>query len=381
MIAIDKPRFLCRQETILSVDDNPMNQAVLAAILSGDSFALLKASDGVEAVEMARATAPDLILMDVMMPRMDGFEAAKLIRRIPGLEDVPILFMSALSDSDSKIKAFNLGAVDYITKPFHSPELLARVNTHLRLRRSYRALVEENLNQTRFLQEAQQVYLPKPEEIPEANFAVVFHPLSAVGGDFFDVFRLDDTTTDYVVADVSGHDIGAFLPLAGLKSLLRQNAALGYRPAENLKLTNRHFKQLLKDGQHATVVYLRIHRQTGKCVIANAGHVPLFLQRSDGQFEVFASSGEPLGCFDNFECCAEQTKLQTGDRLFLFSDGLVEQYRGLPVQRTEGLNRLMQALRELHTEPLQAAVDGAMHAMHPDTADAMDDLLLLGVAF
>lgn len=119
---------------ILVVDDTLTNLEVISEALSDAGFEVATALDGERALKQIQYSPPDLILLDVMMPGLDGFETCKLLKDNPQTSDIPVIFMTAVSDAESKVKAFNLGAVDYITKPFQEEEVLARVNTHLKLR-------------------------------------------------------------------------------------------------------------------------------------------------------------------------------------------------------------------------------------------------------
>lgn len=126
---------------ILVVDDNPQNLDVLIKGL--ESYRISVAVDGEEALELAEKTEPDIILMDVMMPGMDGFEACARLKRGPA-QDVPVIFMTALSDTENKLKGFRAGGVDYVTKPFQLEEVLARVSAHVTIRRQRQDLLRRN---------------------------------------------------------------------------------------------------------------------------------------------------------------------------------------------------------------------------------------------
>lgn len=121
--------------TILVVDDTQQNVQVLTQMLRGKQYKVLAAFNGEDAIALLSRKAPDLILLDVMMPGMDGFETCREIRKEPAYDDIPIIFLSALSDVEAKVKALESGGVDYITKPFQQLEVLARIELHLRLRR------------------------------------------------------------------------------------------------------------------------------------------------------------------------------------------------------------------------------------------------------
>jgi signal transduction histidine kinase len=119
--------------TLLIVDDIPANLSILSDFLSDNGFKVLVAQDGNRALKKAEHVHPDLILLDVMMPGMDGFETCRLLKSQPNTKDIPIIFMTALADTVDKVKGFSLGAADYITKPIHQEEVLVRVNAHLQI--------------------------------------------------------------------------------------------------------------------------------------------------------------------------------------------------------------------------------------------------------
>lgn len=130
--------------TVLIVDDTPANISVLADHLGNHGFSVMVAQDGEEGIERAQFGRPDVILMDVMMPGMGGFEACRRLKADKATRDIPIIFMTALSDIADKINGYKVGAVDYVTKPFHAEEVLARVNTHLKLQAMQRQLTQQN---------------------------------------------------------------------------------------------------------------------------------------------------------------------------------------------------------------------------------------------
>ena len=123
-----------KQPIVLIVDDNPTNLKVLSGAIADYDWKILVATDGESAVEQANYAKPDLILLDVMMPGIDGFETCNQLKQNPVTHEIPIIFMTALCDTVDKVKGLTLGAVDYITKPFQIEEVLARANVHLKMR-------------------------------------------------------------------------------------------------------------------------------------------------------------------------------------------------------------------------------------------------------
>ncbi len=158
--------------TVLIVDDTPANVRVLAEYLDGHGFNVTVAQDGEEGLERARYGRPDLVLLDAMMPGWDGFETCRRLKADPATSAIPVIFMTALSDIGDKVRAYEAGGVDYITKPFHAEEVLARVNTHLSLRRMQCELQERNealQREIRERQRAEQVLAERSRELARSN--------------------------------------------------------------------------------------------------------------------------------------------------------------------------------------------------------------------
>ncbi|MEJ2222731.1 MAG: response regulator [Desulfobacterales bacterium] len=131
-------------EAILLVDDNPTNLQLLFETLDGRGYKLLIAKSGKVALSIARKALPNLILLDIMMPEIDGYEVCRRLKADPTTAEIPIIFLSALTDTKDKVQGLDLGAVDYVTKPFQPDEVIARVNTHLTVNRLKKALDEKN---------------------------------------------------------------------------------------------------------------------------------------------------------------------------------------------------------------------------------------------
>jgi len=137
--------------TILIVDDTPANLSVLVDTLSEAGYKLMVAEDGEDALAQTARTSPDLVLLDVMMPGLDGFETCRRLKAQASTRDVPVIFMTALTDTAEKVRAFGAGAVDYITKPIQHEEALARIGTHLTLRRLQQELKQQLALKERFM--------------------------------------------------------------------------------------------------------------------------------------------------------------------------------------------------------------------------------------
>jgi len=138
------PIYDKQQDTLLIVDDTPENIGVLFECLADQNFKIFVAENGSDALEIAKEKRPDLILLDILMPGINGFETCRQLKNIPQTEDIPVIFMTALSETSDKVKGFQLGAVDYVTKPFQQEEVLARIKTHLSIRQLQNQLQVQN---------------------------------------------------------------------------------------------------------------------------------------------------------------------------------------------------------------------------------------------
>src|ERR671932_1152790 len=155
-----------KKGVILIVDDNPDNLELLFIFLI--DFTVLVANDGKSAIQKVEESQPDLVILDVMMPGIDGFETCRRLKANESSKDIPVIFMTALSETVDKLRGFNLGAVDYLTKPIHEEELKARVTTHITLRNLNRSLVEQNKRLQDEIKKRQQ----KEEELRLSNQAI-----------------------------------------------------------------------------------------------------------------------------------------------------------------------------------------------------------------
>jgi putative two-component system response regulator len=176
---MDQEEYLaCRkrqeQDTILMVDDNPTNLHVLQATLEGRGYRLLAARDGTSALLVAAKALPDLILLDIMMPGMDGYEVCRRLQSDPVTCDIPVIFLSALEQTEDKVRGFELGAVDYITKPFQPEEVIARVNTHLTMRCLQRQLRQANSELKELNQNLEKKVEERSRELLRSRDGIIF---------------------------------------------------------------------------------------------------------------------------------------------------------------------------------------------------------------
>ena len=271
-----------KAENILLVDDNPNNLRLLSQILSERGYSPRAVTSGSRALASAEMIPPDLILLDIRMPEMDGYEVCRQLKANPKTAGIPVLFISALDDIQDKMKAFSAGGVDYITKPFQLEEVIARVETHLALRRLQRNLQDANRRMQRQLALAAQVqssFLPK--DIPHIDgweLAVSLLPAQLTSGDFFDMLRLPGNSLGVLIADVVDKGVGAALFMAMSCALLR-TYALEHpaQPAQVFQAVNQRLLEYTAAHQFVTVFFGVLQPESGLLTYSNAGHNPPLL--------------------------------------------------------------------------------------------------------
>lgn len=364
---------------ILIVDDTSANLEVLDSLLRVEGFETLTAADGASARQLADQEKPDLILLDVIMPGESGFETCAKLKSDPDTVDIPIIFLSALDDVKSKVSGFKAGGVDFVSKPLHGEEVLARVRVHLRIRESNRQLAQDHQARIEQFRTAQQAILVHPQDLVEASFAVEYKPLEGAGGDFYDVVQIDPDVFGYFVADVSGHGVSAAFLTSAIKALLRQYSGPLFSPEDTMRGVDRVMRQILGEEQYLTALYAVLNRRTRRLAVVSAGHPPMVLSRAKGGLDLVEMTSDPLGIFSSLVLQRQDLRVAPGDRFYLYSDGLVEAEAG--GARKEGIAQLAEACRKFHDESLEVAPSRIMANLMDarNGAAPQDDLLLLAV--
>jgi phosphoserine phosphatase RsbU/P len=363
--------------TILIVDDTEVNVLLLQSVLDAEGFRTLTAADGAAARELARVRNPDLILLDVVMPGESGFETCAKLKSDPKTADIPIIFLSAQDDVKSKVRGLKVGGVDYVAKPVHGEEVLARVRVHLRIGENNRAMTRQLQARMEELRSAQQAILVRPESCPEASFAVYYKPLEEAGGDFYDVVAVDSDVFGYFVADVSGHGVSAAFLTAAIKALLRQYTGPLFSAEDTMRGIDTVMRQMLGEEQYLTACYANLNRRTGRLSVVSAGHPPLVIVRRTGEAETLELDSDPLGIFSSLVIQRRDVQVSPGDRFYLYTDGLIESSPG--AGRGKGLESLVAACVLHRKDLLQDAAAGIAASLQFGAAAILDDLLLLAV--
>jgi sigma-B regulation protein RsbU (phosphoserine phosphatase) len=322
-------------EEILIVDDTPANLRLLSQMLTNQGYSVRAVTSGARALESVRASIPSLILLDIRMPDMDGYEVCNELKNNERTRDIPVIFISALNEIEDKVKAFKLGGVDYITKPFQLEEVLARTETHLALRNLQKQLQDAIDKFERELQMAgklQASFLPrKLPVLPDWELAAKLVPASETSGDFYDVFQFPDGRLGFFVADVVDKGVEAALFMALCWGLIRTYAA-DYPEELQQSFWEVNQRLVMDTGgdKFVTIFYGVLDPRDGQLTYCNAGQSPGLLVKSPGGESVIEleQTGPPLGIIENQTWERRVVKIDPGDMLVLYTDGITDAQNG-----------------------------------------------------
>lgn len=314
---------------ILCIDDSKLNRAFIVKILTPLNISVDEAENGIAGLEMIDRNSYDLILLDIIMPEMDGFGFLKEFSRDAREQFIPVILMTGLDDLNAKIKGLSTGADDYLLKPLNEQELIARVFSLLRLKNANSELYEKNMLIKKELEAAKKIqrYIVPSDFsfIDYPSVSGIYKPIEDIGGDFFDCYKIDENRSAFLIADVTGHGIPAALTMTMAKMLFSMSAPKFSEASELMKEINRQMKGTLLDTQYVTAFYLIFDRSTGKLTYSNAGHTrALFYRESKNQVLALDSFGWFIGISEECEYEEKSVIVSEGDRLFIYTDGITE---------------------------------------------------------
>jgi serine phosphatase RsbU (regulator of sigma subunit) len=335
-----KPEDIAAQPaSILVVDDTPANLQVLSGMLKERGYKVRPVPGGKLALQAARRDPPDLILLDINMPDMNGYEVCEQFKSDDKLKGIPVIFISALTEQIDKVKAFAMGGVDYLTKPFQMEELHARVETHLKLRRlqidleEYSRHLELARERLKFDLElargVQRGFLPQRlPEVPGYEFFSHYEPAHEVGGDYYDFIPLPGQRVAVLLGDVAGKGVAAALLMAKLSADARFCMLTEPDPATAFANLNGMMNKSGMAGRFVTLLAAILDPTSHNVTLVNAGHPPpLIYHRGTRSVEEaidIRMAGLPLGVVDDFQYSSSQISLEPGDSILAFTDGVTE---------------------------------------------------------
>ena len=380
---------------ILSVDDEMdlellLTQYFRRKIRKGE-YEFVFAHNGLEALTMM-VKHPDIeiILSDINMPEMDGLTLLAKVNemRNPALK---VIMVSAYGDMGNIRQAMNNGAFDFATKPIDLDDLsvtiekaIEQINYVHQMQKEHTQL-ESLKGDLAIASEIQQAILPRvfppfPDLAPKIDIAASMTPAKDVGGDFYDLFRIDDNRVGFVIADVSGKGIPAAIFMAVSRTLIRATGIRGGSPADCITYSNRLLAQDSVDCMFVTVFYGIIDVNTGEVTYCNAGHNPPYILKHKGDISPLPMSTDPMaGAIDGITYHEGTLKLEKGDALVMFTDGVTE---AMSTANEEfGEQRLEDTLEDVAMHNCQQMVEAikADVAAFAGEAEQSDDITVLAL--
>lgn len=349
---------------ILIVDDNPENIQVLGKLLQNEDYSVDFAMDGQAALEWVDKKDFDLILLDVMMPEMNGFEVCERIKADPEKQKIPVVFLTAKTDLESTIKGFCAGAVDYVNKPFNKEELLARVSTQLELKKARDEIELKNkliTSSINYAEKIQHAVLQSGIKSPGGTheYFIYFRPKDIVSGDFYWFNKVDDK---FIVAvmDCTGHGIpGAFMSMLGFTLL--NEVVVRDRITDPGKILNRLREFVIRtlgqkgiisevhDGMDGAII--SFDWENGSLQFSGANN-PLYLIR-DNEIIEFKGDRMPLAYYEKMtDFNNHEIQVKENDMICLFTDGFIDQFGGEYGKKFKA-SSFKQLLLDIHKNPIE----------------------------
>ena len=316
------------ESRVLIVDDAKTNIDILVEALRGE-YKLSVALDGHAALRAVEKSPPDLVLLDIMMPGLDGYEVCRRLRASEPTREVPVIFLSSLEDVSNKAQGFEVGGNDYLTKPFEVLEIKARVRSLLKAKAYADAVREAMARDLRIAREIQMGILPADVAAATKGTGLDVHaiiePAREVGGDLYEVLRVSDRRVVVALGDVSGKGIPAALFMAVTVSVLRTLARQIAEPDEILRRLNDELAEQNPRGMFVTLQCLVFDLEHERVSCATAGHHQLVVV-SPGRAPRLScpASGMPVGLMPRNQIERETFPLVRGETFVLFSDGVSE---------------------------------------------------------
>jgi sigma-B regulation protein RsbU (phosphoserine phosphatase) len=378
---------------ILVVDDVEANRDALARRLRRRGYDVTEAAGGREALERIADADFDLVLLDIMMPDMNGLEVLQAIRQTRSPIDLPIIMATSRAAGEDVVQALELGANDYVTKPLDFPVVFARVRAQLDLRRATLRALELEARLRRDLAAAARVQaslLPRrPLGMAGVTAAWAYRPCDELAGDALNVFPLDDNHVAAYVLDVSGHGVAAALlavtvtrllsPAGGEEALLLAPGGGGgvVPPSEVADRLGALFPFDLDTEQYFTLVYAVLDLRARELRYVSAGHPPPILLPRDRPSQVLQTTGQPVGLGGGYR--EHAVTLAPGDRVYLYSDGVTDAMS--PAREPFGMARLIAALTGGQEGGLAASVAGLEDELRRwcGTSAPHDDISILAL--
>ncbi|MCM3626935.1 SpoIIE family protein phosphatase [Paenibacillus glycanilyticus] len=357
--------------SIIIVDDNATNQLIVQTILNKAGYRnLLTVSSARELYELlgvggsaaAVDTDVELILMDMMMPDIDGIDACRTVLQDKRYKDIPIIFVTAVGDSNKMAEALDAGACDYVMKPINRMELLARIRSAMRLKQEIDRHKEHDKKMKSELELAKQVQLSVlSTAIDDENLKInaAYQPSSELAGDFYNWYRIDKNRYGIILLDMMGHGISSSLVCMYISSVLRDTITRISDIEQVMHELNRYMNQLhMKDelmSYYFTAIYLVLDVEEKTIEYVNAGH-PSGIAFLDGKPALLEPCCSAIGLFNNLKVNKGKLQYKRDAGIVLYTDGLTDGMAGGEEISSDALISLMQNEQRLDPSELVASM-------------------------
>jgi len=384
--------MITEPDHLLVVDDNKVNRMLLIHSLEEQGHCAIAAVNGCEALELLQTRPIDLVLLDIEMPGMNGYQLLSIMKQDRQLRHIPVIMVTAVGEIESAIRCIEMGAEDYLPKPFNPILLRARIGASLdkkHLRDKERLYLKSLERELEIGREIQAGFLPT--ELPQVQgweISASLQSAKEVAGDFYDAFYLEsEQRICLVIADVCDKGVGAALFMTLFRSLLRFTIgvtdAFGERsPASKLKyaatLTNNYIANTHGEtGMFATIFFGLLDPLDGTLTYINAGHESPLVINSNGMPAPLRRTGPAVGVIPDVEFAVREVKLYPGDLFFAFTDGAPDALN--PVGDSFGRESLISLLQgDTSAETLLARMKAKLKQYIAE-AEQFDDITLLAV--
>lgn len=370
---------------VLIVDDVKANVDVLVQALR-DSYKISVALNGEAALHSAEQNPPDLVLLDIVMPGLDGYEVCRRMRSSKQLAEVPVMFLSSLEDVQNKARGFEAGGNDYLTKPFEMLEVKARVHSLLKAKAYSDAVKEKIASELRIAREIQLGILPYdvPARLHGTGLDIdaLLEPAREVGGDLFEVLRIGEERVVVVIGDVSGKGVPAALFMAVTTTLIRVIACELTRPEQILLRVNDILAEQNPKDMFVTLFCAVFDLKSNKVICASSGHPsPVLIRKGEPPTLPFTLRGLVAGIQPGAKIPSQEWELQPNDTLLLYTDGVTEAFNESGEQFGE--ERLLNHARSASISKAADAVTSTLEAVRSFAGERpqSDDITILAVRY
>ncbi len=385
MDTIDADRL--HKALILVVDDMELNRKVLTHSLAARGYHnVVTANEGSQALQITNDMKPDLVILDMMMPEMDGFAYCKAVRQNKAFDNMPIIVQTALEEMNQKLRAFQLGASDYLCKPIDPGELIARTQVHLSQKllmedlRAYRARTNAELAaarnmQNRLMPSAHNVEVC--ERVYNMKIGSYFETSSILGGDCWGMRPLSDNRLAIYMYDFSGHGVTAAMNVFRMHTVMQESiSGGGGDPGSFLTILNRQLHPLLERDEFATMFYGVIDTDAN-CLLYSCAAVPpiILFTRNENSPIMLNGRGFPIGVVPNATYETKFVPFTHTDMLLVFSDGLIEAKNssGAFMSEDDIKNNAEALLATKPKNPATATIEGLVKSLKAHSGKVIED--------